>query len=208
MATANMTTQSPSFLPGLYLTLRGTPIMYYGEELGMKNTAATRREDVKDRIGQLGWPQEKGRDGERTPMQWTAGANAGFTKGTPWLPVPPSAQTHNVASELTDPDSVLNFYRHLLKLRHTNRALFDGHYVALNETDSNVLSVAREYRHEAVLVLLNMSATQQSVNVDVPGFPYTRMKALLRTPGVEESLPAQQKLNLAPFAVYIAQIGQ
>jgi alpha-glucosidase len=194
-------------LAGLYLTLRGTPIMYYGEELGMTNTDPTRREEVKDPIGRLGWPQEKGRDGERTPMQWTAGTNAGFTRGTPWLPVPSSATKHNVASELTDPDSVLSFYRRLLKLRHTNRALLDGNYLALNVTDPNVLSFARAYRHQAVLVLLNMSATQQFAEAGVPGFPQGRMKALLRTPGVEESPSVAHKVNLPPFAVYIGQIG-
>ncbi len=73
-----------------YLTLRGTPIMYYGEEIGMENNDPTRREDVKDPIGRTGWPQEKGRDGERTPMQWNAKPNAGFSKKAPWLPVPPS----------------------------------------------------------------------------------------------------------------------
>jgi alpha-glucosidase len=194
-------------LAGLYLTLRGTAIMYYGEELGMTNTDPTRSEEVKDPIGRLGCPQEKGRYGERTPMQWTAGTNAGFTRGTPWLPVPSSATQHNVASELTDPDSVLSFYRRLLRLRHTNRALLDGNYVALNETDPNVLSFAREYRHRAVLVLLNMSATQQLAEAGVPGFPQGRMKALLHTPGVDESPSAQQRLNLPPFAVYIGQIG-
>jgi len=194
-------------LAGLYLTLRGTPIMYYGEELGMTNTDPTRREDVKDPIGRLGWPQVKGRDGERTPMQWTAGMNAGFSKGTPWLPVPASAMTHNVASELADSDSVLNFYRQLLKLRHTNRALLDGNYVALNEADPNVLSFAREYGHQAVLVLLNMSGIPRSAKASVPGFRPTRVKALLRTPGVEESPSAQQQLNLPPYAVYVGQIG-
>ena len=193
-------------LAGLYLTLRGTPIMYYGEELGMTNTDPTRREEVKDPIGRLGWPQEKGRDGERTPMQWTAGANAGFTRGTPWLPVASSATTHNVASELTDPNSVLGFYRRLLKLRHTNRALLDGSYVALNGADPNVLSFAREYRHQAVVVLLNMSAAQQSAQVGVPGFSRGRMKALLRTPGVDENPSAAHRLDLPPFAVYIGQI--
>ena len=193
-------------LAGLYLTLRGTAIMYYGEELGMTNTDPTRREDVKDPIGRLGWPQEKGRDGERTPMQWTTEANAGFSKGAPWLPVPPSAKTHNVASELADPQSVLNFYRHLLKLRHTNRALLDGNYVALNETDPNVLAFAREYRHQAVLILLNMSGAQQTVKVVVPGFPRARTRALLLTPGVEDSSSANQGFTLPPYAVYVGQI--
>jgi glycosidase len=121
--------------------------------------------------------------------------------------VPSSATKHNVASELTDPDSVLSFYRRLLKLRHTNRALLDGNYVALNVTDPNVLSFARAYRHQAVLVLLNMSATQQFAEAGVPGFPQGRMKALLRTPGVEESPSVAHKVNLPPFAVYIGQIG-
>src|SRR4051812_26298636 len=88
--------QIAKLMAGLYLTLRGTPIMYYGEEIGMKTTPPGRREDVKDPIGRNGWPKEKGRDGERTPMQWDDSANAGFSKATPWLPVPATAKTHNV----------------------------------------------------------------------------------------------------------------
>jgi len=107
-------------MAGMYLTLPGTPIMYYGEEIGMKNNDPTRKEDVKDPIGRLGWPEEKGRDGERTPMQWNNTPNAGFTTGIPWLPVPMTYQTHNVATEQKDPNSILNFYRQLLALRHTN----------------------------------------------------------------------------------------
>src|SRR5579862_8128241 len=95
-------------MASLYLTLRGTPIMYYGEEIGMQNTDPVRKEDVKDPIGRVGWPQEKGRDGERTPMQWDDSPNAGFTRGVPWLPVPPSYKTVNVAAELKDSASILN----------------------------------------------------------------------------------------------------
>ena len=108
-------------MAGLYLTLRGTPILYYGEEIGMKTTPPTRKEDVKDPIGRTGWPKEKGRDGERTPMQWDESENAGFSKAKPWLPVPSTAKTHNVADELKDPDSVLSFYKKVLKLRHTQQ---------------------------------------------------------------------------------------
>ncbi len=73
---------------------QGTALFYYGDEIGMKTTPPTRKEDVKDPIGITGWPKEKGRDGERTPMQWDASANAGFSTGRPWLPVPPSASDH------------------------------------------------------------------------------------------------------------------
>jgi alpha-glucosidase len=70
--------QIAKLMGALYLTLRGTPIMYYGEEIGMKTTPPTRKEDVKDPIGRTGWPEEKGRDGERTPMQWNSGRKRGL----------------------------------------------------------------------------------------------------------------------------------
>src|SRR5438045_3016373 len=76
-------------MAGLYLTLRGTPIMYYGEEIGMTNNDPKRKEDVKDPIGKLGWPEETGREGERTTMQWNTAANEGFNKRTPCVTVPP-----------------------------------------------------------------------------------------------------------------------
>ena len=71
----------------------------HGEELGMENNDPKRKEDVKDPIGRVGWPEEKGRDGERTPMQWNTAANAGFSTAQPWLPVPPSYSKHNVETE-------------------------------------------------------------------------------------------------------------
>ena len=67
-------------MAGMYLTLRGTPIMYYGEEIGMENNDPKSKEDVKDPVGRVGWPVDKGRDGERTPMQWNDSANAGFSQ--------------------------------------------------------------------------------------------------------------------------------
>ncbi len=91
--------QIAKLMATLYLTLRGTPILYYGEELGMENNDPKRREDVKDPIGQRGWPKEKGRDGERTPMQWSTDANAGFSTAAPWNPVDPRYKTYNVETE-------------------------------------------------------------------------------------------------------------
>ena len=167
-----------------YLTLRGTPIMYYGEEIGMENNDPTRKEDVKDPIGRTGWPQEKGRDGERTPMQWNTAPNAGFSKKDPWLPVPPSYQTHNVASEAKDPNSVLNLYKKVLALRHTNEALLEGSYTALNQDDPNVMSYLRSYKGKAVLVALNMSAVPQKAAFDLSpqGFGGAAVKTLIASP--------------------------
>ncbi len=151
-----------------YLTLRGTPVMYYGEELGMQNNDPQRKEDVKDPIGIKGWPKEKGRDGERTPMQWTHGPNAGFNAGAkPWLPAPPSARTHNVATENADRTSVLSVYKAVLKLRHEDPAVRDGSYVPLNEDDPNVMSYLRRYKDDVVLVVINMSGQDRTAKFDL-----------------------------------------
>jgi alpha-glucosidase len=201
--------QIAKLMAGLYLTLRGTPIMYYGEEIGMENNNPTRKEDVKDPMGITGWPGYKGRDGERTPMQWDDSASAGFTQGTPWLPIPPSAKTHNVASDLNDPNSILQFYRQLLALHHRNHALLDGDYVALNQDDPNVLAYLRRYKNSAVLIVLNMSATPQHVsfNLSAEGFSSTKAKTLLATSAPAPSGQLDQ-IALEPFAVYIAQVSR
>jgi alpha-glucosidase len=194
-------------MAGFYLTLRGTPIMYYGEEIGMQNNDPKRREDVKDPIGKLGWPKEKGRDGERTPMQWTPGKNAGFCTVKPWLPVPPSAATHNVETEEKDPHSILSFYKHVLALRHTDPALVEGDYKALNEDDPNVLSYLRHYKDEAVLVVLNMSSEAHEASFDLTkeGFAGTKMKTLLANRG--SAVPGEaKKISLRPYGVYIARL--
>jgi alpha-glucosidase len=191
-------------MAGFYLTLRGTPIMYYGEEIGMENNDPKSKDDVKDPIGRRGWPEEKGRDGERTPMQWNDKTNAGFSTAAPWLPVPPSYKTHNVDSESRDPNSILNFYKHVLVLRHTNPALLDGKYVALNENDDNVLSYLRAYKNQGVVVALNMSGSPQKVKFDLSGQGFAKAyKTLLATPdaantGGEVSLPA--------FGVFIGEV--
>ena len=194
-------------MAGMYLTLRGSAIMYYGEEIGMANNDPTRKEDVKDPIGQLGWPEQKGRDGERTPMQWNATPNAGFTTGIPWLPVPVTYQTHNVDAEKKDPNSILNFYKNLLALRHTNPALLDGDYVAVNQDDSNVYSYLRRYKGKAVLVVLNLSVNPQKVSFDLSkqGFKTGEAKTLLST---IDGGPTQQLsgISLPPYTVYIGEV--
>jgi alpha-glucosidase len=190
-----------------YLTLRGTPIMYYGEEIGMKNTDPTRKEDVKDPIGRTGWPEEKGRDGERTPMQWNAAPNAGFSDKAPWLPVPPTYKTHNVASESKDSNSVLSLYKKVLALRHTNEALLEGSYTALNEDDPNVMSYLRSYKGKAVLVVLNMSGAPRKSAFDLSrqGFGHATIKTLIASP---KASAKGNKVTLAPFGLLIAEVSQ
>jgi len=201
--------QIAKVMAGMYLTLRGTPIMYYGEELGMENNDPVRKEDVKDPIGIAGWPGEKGRDGERTPMQWNDSTNAGFSQAKPWLPVPASYKTHNVARELEDPNSVLRFYKQLLALRHHEPALLDGDYLALDQDNPDVLSYLRRYNNDAVLVILNMSGKQQKVRFDLSaqGLASAKPITLLTTQGAS-SVGSIDQMSLDPFAVYIARLSR
>lgn len=139
----------------LLLTLRGTPFMYYGEEIGMRDIHL-RRSEILDPPGKRYWPIYKGRDGCRAPMQWDAGLYAGFSTGTPWLPVNPDATHRNVAAQQTDPDSLLNFTKKLIRLRKRHPALRNGDFVPL-ETRHGVLAYMRTTKEQAVQVALNFS---------------------------------------------------
>jgi alpha-glucosidase len=190
----------------LYLTLRGTAVMYYGEEIGMENNDPKRPEDVKDSMGKLGWPKEKGRDGERTPMQWNDSLNAGFSKATPWLPVDDRYKSYNVESEKKNPNSILNYYRQLLSMRHTNKALLDGKYVALNEEDPNVLSYARNYKGQNVLVVLNMSCVTRKVSLNLASKGLQAKSA--RTLLASYNAPSQvdpKEISIEPFGAWIGE---
>ena len=199
--------QIAKVVAAMYLTLRGTPIMYYGEEIGMKNTDPMRKEDVKDPIGIRGWPKEKGRDGERTPMQWSDAANAGFSTVTPWLPVPPTYKTYNVETELKTPDSILNFYRRVLVLRHSEPALEEGSWIAVNKTDPNVLAYLRRTPGETILVALNMTSSAQTIRLKLraQGLRSASATTLLTTLASPPT-SAAGKIQLEPFGVWIARL--
>jgi len=170
-------------LATLLMTPRCAALMYYGQEIGMENNDPKRKEDVRDPIGKSGWPKEKGRDGERTPMQWDSGPNAGFsTAKTTWLPVAPGYMARNVAAEANDPDSLLNYYRTLTRLRKTDAALRDGDFALVNEADTNVLAFLRKAANgTAILVALNFTPASRTVsfNLEPQGVPGRQMTTVL-----------------------------
>jgi alpha-glucosidase len=192
----------------LLLATRGTPQMYYGEELGMRTTDPARIEDVHDPIGKLGWPKEKGRDGERTPMQWDASADAGFsTAAKPWLAVPPSAGEYNVETERKDPNSIFNAYKKLLSLRREDRALRDGSYQAVNVNDPNVFAFLRRSGDETVLVALNMSSAERVTSYQLAGSGVkgSALEPLYSSTEVTGHM-ALDHVVLPPFAALVARI--
>jgi alpha-glucosidase len=140
----------------LQLTLRGTPIMYYGEELGMHNVdipPERERDQLAIRLPGQGY----GRDVQRTPMQWSAAPQAGFTTGEPWLPLADDFQRINVETQRADASSMLNLYQRLLARRAASKALRFGHYTP-DFADKHVLSYVRETKDERLLIALNFTA--------------------------------------------------
>jgi len=197
-------------LNSLLLSLLGSPIIYYGDEIGMVTTPPTRKEDVKDPIGITGWPKEKGRDGERTPMQWNDGPDAGFSPSgvKTWLPVPPSYAQANVAAEEHEPDSMLHWYQQLIALKKQDSALHNGAETMLNTSDANVLSWMRKADNgETVVVACNFTDQPQTVSLDLSsqGASGAKLTTLLKTPGATD--PGSLKsIQLGPYGVYIARV--
>jgi alpha-glucosidase len=195
----------------MLLTSRATVLLYQGEEIGQSTATPTRREDVRDPIGITGWPQEKGRDGERTPMQWdVSNRQAGFSDNPQtWLPVQRNYRTVNVRSELADPDSLLNWYRRLIGMRRTIPALHDGRVVMLDRYNPSVLSYARvDQRGAAVVVALNMSAAEQLVALDLTAAAVRggRIRTLLASPGTMPPVRSTRNIRLAPFATWLGAV--
>lgn len=188
---------------------RGASLFYNGDEIGMKTTPPTRKEDVKDPVGLVGWPKDKGRDGERTPMQWDDSANAGFSPASakPWLPIPPTYTTVNVKAEEANPDSLFAWYQQLIRLKKTNPAFTLGKDTMLDVDNPKVLSWMREATgNPPVIVCANFTAEPQTVSLAVPGAGAS-LKTLLKTPGAPDPV-SPKEIQLGPFGVYIGEVGR
>jgi len=185
---------------------RGASLFYYGDEIGMKTTDPTRKEDVKDPVGIAYWPVYKGRDGERTPMQWDSSPQAGFSSDPKtWLPVPPTYTTVNVKAEEGEPDSLFAWYQTLIRLKKTNPALAEGSEVMLDPNNPSVLSWLRKGRGGAsVVVAANFTAQPQTVSLSVPRSGAT-LTTLLETPGATDPT-SLTSIPLGPFGVYIGEV--
>jgi alpha-glucosidase len=195
----------------ILLTSRATALMYYGEEIGMTTHTPTRVEQVRDPIGITGWPQEKGRDGERTPMQWSSAPQAGFSDNSQtWLPVGADYASTNVAAEAADPRSLLHWHEQLIQLRRSSSALHDGAVVMLDTNNPAVLSYLRTAPDgsKPILVSLNMSAQLQRPQLDLKsaGVSTTAIHTLLTDADSLASVTSVTQIALPPYASFIAEI--
>lgn len=169
--------ESAKMLATMLYGLQGTPYIYQGEELGMTNIRLsleqyqdleihnmykerTERGDSPESVMQSIWA--RGRDNARTPMQWTAGENAGFTTGTPWLPVNENHTVINAAAALADPDSIFYYYKKLIALRKELPVFRDGRFTLLCPEDEQLFAYTRDTETEHLLVVCNFSGREAS----------------------------------------------
>ena len=160
--------ESATALATAYFLQRGTPFIYQGQEIGMLGGHFTRPSDLRD-VESLNYlrahPGEGvpaglaaiSRDNGRTPMQWDSSPAAGFTSGTPWIDVPPSASRIHVERQLGDASSVLSFYRALIEARHRIPALTSGSFERLDAGDAGLFVYERSCQGSKVLVMVNLS---------------------------------------------------
>jgi alpha-glucosidase len=148
----------------LLLTLRGTPTVYYGDEIGMHDVEIP-PELIQDPVEKRIPGHNLGRDPERTPMQWDASPNAGFCAPgvEPWLPVAGDYRAVNVAVESDDPRSMLSFTRALTGIRRAHPALTDGSYRPVDGRPGECFVYLRELADQRLLIALNLSDTDQTI---------------------------------------------
>jgi len=146
----------------LMLPPRGTPFLYYGEEIGMRDIRVPSRE-TQDRLGKKYWPIHPGRDGCRAPMQWNASSNAGFSSEgvKTWLPPHPNYLTRNVDAQRADPNSLWHFYRKLIAVRRDSVAGRAGMFIPLTCDTTFILGYLRQTTEETVLIALNFSSRRK-----------------------------------------------
>lgn len=173
--------ESAKMLATMLHGMEGTPYIYQGEELGMTNILLPLEEHVdletlnmyEERIA-LGYdPEEvmasihaRSRDNARTPIQWTTGENAGFTTGTPWMPVNPNYTEINAEAALADPNSIFHYYKKLIQLRKTYDVFRSGAFTLLCPEDEKIFAYTRDTEEEHILVVCNF--TDETLTYDVP----------------------------------------
>jgi alpha-glucosidase len=186
----------------LLLTLRGTPTIYYGDEIGMQDVPIP-SELEQDPYGKNIPGRGLGRDPVRTPMQWNGEPGAGFTRGSPWLPIAENYRTVNVATQQADPSSMLTLHRRLIQLRRDHPALHRGSYGPI-EAGGRLIAFTRKEAGSLFLIVLNLGSEPQ--RFDLPSSDL-RGQILLSTHLDRDGEAVHSTLPLRPNEGVILSIG-
>nr|WP_236695793.1 alpha-glucosidase [Weissella halotolerans] len=187
----------------LYFFLRGTPFIYQGEEIGMENASRQGMNEFNDisthnnydRARAEGWSADealaavnkRSRDNARTPMQWNASPQCGFTTGIPWLAPAGNQPEHNVLDEQVDQRSTLNFYKAMIQLHYHSRwatTLTTGMFEPVLDTPDSVIAYRRVDREHDLLIMVNLSSQVQAINVEGGPILLTNWDPTLVKPGI------------------------
>jgi oligo-1,6-glucosidase len=207
---------SSKMLSTFVMTMRGTPYNFNGDEIGMINIRFDNIEDYNDVDTRNKYEQLKNAGGDlkaflenkkqtsrengRTPFQWDATANGGFTTGKPWLKVNPNFTEINAVAQEKDPNSVLNYYRKLVKIRKANPTLQYGKYTLLDRDNPNVFSYTRELDGKKLLILLNFTEKEAPYSIDLST---TNAKIILNNYSNTNSI---QSNTLRPYESVIMEL--
>jgi len=211
---------SSKMLTTFLMTMHATPFYYFGDELGMTNIKFDSIKDYRDietlheyqHLKETGGNLKKflnneklvARDNGRTPFQWDTTRNAGFTTGHPWLKVNPNYKTINVATEEQNPNSVLNYFKKIIRLRKKNLVLIYGKYTLLDKENPDVYAYTRVLNGEKVLVLLNFTTHKAQAKLS---FDMNKAKVLIDN---YPSLPSSgmiKDFELRPYEALVFKLG-
>jgi alpha-glucosidase len=210
--------ESATSFGAMYFLMQGTPFIYQGQEIGMTNVQFDSIDDYDDvsaknmyRLKRAeGVPHEEimeiiwasGRDNSRTPMQWSENTNAGFTTGSPWLKVNPNYSKINVANQLQDPGSILNFYKKMVQLKKSNEVFTYGTYELLLAEDPQVYVYSRTLVKEKVIVISNLTKKPAEIELDAA----CKYENLLLNNYHVESHSSSNTLPLKPYETRVYSI--
>jgi alpha-glucosidase len=196
--TKNFWRESATCIGTMYFLMQGTPFIYQGQEIGMTNTVFSGPEDFNDIIAKNTFTAKKkeglseeqitkelgpvSRDNARTPMQWDSSSFAGFSKVQPWLKVNPNYKLINVASQMDYRNSILNFYRSMIRVRKANPIFVYGSYDSVLEENNQIFAYTRKTENDCVIVICNMSAKPAQYSFDK--YKLTEKNLLLSNYGV------------------------
>lgn len=212
--------RSAKMLSTVLHMLRGTPYIYQGEEIGMTNMAFGGIEDISD-VESLIFYEEclkaglskseafdpilrKGRDNARTPMQWDDSENAGFTSGTPWQKVNPNFKAINVASSVSDNDSIFSYYKKLIEMRKEHLIMVYGDYIPVLEEHPSVIAFLREFEDETWLILANFYGTDTVVLLPKE----LELKQRILTNVHKDIAVEDGKINLSPYEANVFVVSK
>ncbi|MDR6999978.1 alpha-glucosidase [Neobacillus niacini] len=212
--------ESAKAFAAMYFLMQGTPFIYQGQEIGMTNVKFDSIDDYDDVATKnlyylktaAGVPHEEimriiwasSRDNSRTPMQWSAEQNAGFSTGTPWMKVNPNYQAINVAGQEKIPDSVLNFYKKMIQLKKANEVFTYGAYDLLLAEDPQIYAYTRTLSQDRVVVMANLSDR----SADIPealGIVFDHKNLLLNNYKLEKHEPLK-KIMLRPYETRVYRL--